>query len=263
MTLYHRFRHHNPGNEDPGHNMENSARARQLPILGPRHWYFGPRRNRAKDSCLALDGNLRPWKTPGPPNSWEPHTPSTTTQRLVLPSFPLFGGEWGFTLASLHTFCLYPLAFASVSCRFKALFTTQHRHRPVVYPATHHSTFYASYRSLRYACGYTSRWGPEMAYQHSIREVPSSGCLKNPTRCECWDTRSVQALRTDNNGQDPLLGHHQNELQEWPYDNITLLPPYSCQARRWSARPVWPREYAFLDLRKRSACKSGWGIPLR
>jgi len=69
------------------------------------------------------------------------HTFDNHTQRLVLPSFPLFGGERGFTLASLHTFCLCPLAFASVSRRFKALFTTQHRHRLVVYPATHHSTF--------------------------------------------------------------------------------------------------------------------------
>jgi len=84
------------------------------------------------------------------------HTFNNHTQRLVLPSFPLFGGERGFTLASLHTFCLCPLAFASVSRRFKALFTTQHRHRRVVYPATCHSMFYASYRSLQYACGYTS-----------------------------------------------------------------------------------------------------------
>jgi hypothetical protein len=38
----------------------------------------------------------------------------------------------------LHSIlCLCPLAFASASRRFKALFTTQHRHdRPVVYPAT-------------------------------------------------------------------------------------------------------------------------------
>jgi hypothetical protein len=56
------------------------------------------------------------------------HTFDNHTQRLVLPSFPLFGGEQGFTLASLNTFCLCPLAFASVSRCFKALFTTQHRH---------------------------------------------------------------------------------------------------------------------------------------
>jgi len=84
------------------------------------------------------------------------HTFDNHTQRLVLPSFPLFGGEQGFTLASLHAVCLCPLAFASVSRCFKALFTTQHQHRPVVYPATHHSMFYTSYRRLRYACGYTS-----------------------------------------------------------------------------------------------------------
>jgi len=83
------------------------------------------------------------------------------TQRLVLPSFPLFGGERGCTLASLHTFCLSPLAFASVSRCVKALFATQHRHRPVVYPATRHSTFHASYRSLQHSGGYTSTWGPE------------------------------------------------------------------------------------------------------
>jgi hypothetical protein len=34
------------------------------------------------------------------------HTFDNHTQRLVLPSFPLFGGEQGFTSASLHTFCV-------------------------------------------------------------------------------------------------------------------------------------------------------------
>jgi hypothetical protein len=67
-----------------------------------------------------------------------------------------FWGERGFTLALLHTFCLCLLAIASVSRGVKPLFTTQHRHRPVVYPATRNWTFYASSRSLRYACGYAS-----------------------------------------------------------------------------------------------------------
>jgi len=84
------------------------------------------------------------------------HTFDNHTQHLVSPSFPLFGGEQGFTSASLHTFCLCPHALASVFRCFKALFTTQHRHRSVVYPATCHSMFYASYRSLQHVCGCTS-----------------------------------------------------------------------------------------------------------
>jgi len=78
------------------------------------------------------------------------HTPSTTTLNpWSCQAFPSFGGERGFTLASLHTFRLCPLAFATVCHCFKALFTTQHRHQPVVYPATRHSMLYASYRSIR------------------------------------------------------------------------------------------------------------------
>jgi hypothetical protein len=98
--------------------------------------------------------------TPDGKYSCQTHTFDNHTQRLVLPSFPLFGGEQGFTLASLHTFCLCPLAFASVSCCFEALFSTQHRHRPVVYPATSCSKFYASYRSLWHGCRFTSTCGP-------------------------------------------------------------------------------------------------------
>ena len=90
------------------------------------------------------------------------HTPSTTTLNAwFCQAFPFLGGSG--VLLWLHSIpclcplaCLLALAFASVSRRFKALFTTQHRHRPVVYPATRHLMFYASYRSLRYACGYTS-----------------------------------------------------------------------------------------------------------
>jgi hypothetical protein len=60
------------------------------------------------------------------------------------------------------------------------------------------------------------------AYQRSIGEVPSSGCLKNPARRECCDTHSAQTLRTDYDGQDPRLGHREDELQQRPN---TLRPP--------------------------------------
>jgi len=124
-------------------------------------------------------------------SSWcTPHTFDNHTQRLVLPSFPLFGGERGFTLASHHTFRLCPLAFASVSRCFKALFTTQHRHRPVLYPATRHSTFYASYRSLWHVVDIPVRevrkrqsHGLSAQYQwSSVKRLP-----KKP--CETWVLR--------------------------------------------------------------------------
>jgi hypothetical protein len=65
------------------------------------------------------------------------HTPSTTTLNAwFCQAFPFLGGSG--VLLWLHSIpCLCPLAFASVSRHFKALFTTQHRRdQPVVYPAT-------------------------------------------------------------------------------------------------------------------------------
>ena len=86
-----------------------------------------------------------------------PHPHSTPDFAKLSP----LEGEPGLTLASPYTICLCPLAFASVSRCFKGLITTQHRHRPVVYPATRLSKFYDSYRSLGHACGYNSTWRPE------------------------------------------------------------------------------------------------------
>jgi hypothetical protein len=58
---------------------------------------------------------------------------------------PSFWGGVGYYFGFTISLRLCPLAFASVSRCFKALFTTQHRHQPVVYLATRHSKFYASY----------------------------------------------------------------------------------------------------------------------
>ena len=166
-----------------------------------------------------------------------------------MPSVPLFGGEQGFTLASLHTICLCPLAFPSVSRCYQALFTSQHQHRPVVYPAPRHSIV-LHHLSMPTTCLWIYQYVRSgKAYQRSISEVPSSGYLTYSPKHECWETHTVQALQTDYDGQDPLLRCQQDKLQESPYDTITILLPRSRQAQRSSGCPVWLREYSFLELR--------------
>jgi len=201
-----------------------------------------------------------------PTTSVTTHTFNNHTQRLVLPSFPTFlGGVWfyfGFTpyLVSVSAcFCKYILSF-------KALFTTQHRHRPVVYPATRHPfdilhqlskpmTWLWIYQCVR----------SRKAYQRSISDVLSSGCLKNPTKRECWDTRSVQSVRTDYDRIKTFVScTTSTKYKQQRYDNITALPPGSRQARRWSSRHVWPREFHFWTSKCPAfLCFGCWGIPLQ
>lgn len=90
------------------------------------------------------------------------HTIDNHTQWLVFRNFSQIVGEQGFTSALLHMFCPCPLAFASVSCHFKALFTTLYQHQPVVYEGTCHFKVYASDWSVWHAWGLirTWVWGP-------------------------------------------------------------------------------------------------------
>jgi hypothetical protein len=48
------------------------------------------------------------------------------------------------------------------------------------------------------------------------------------------------------------------QTQEWPYDKITLPPPHSRQAQRWSVCPVWPREYSFPELQMSCSRERLW-----
>jgi len=94
-----------------------------------------------------------------------------------MPGFPKLSplwGEAGFYFGFTISLRLCPLAFASVSHRFKALFTTQHWRTISSLPVGSNSPFstpYASYRSLRLACGYTSTWGSEASKPWPISAV--------------------------------------------------------------------------------------------
>jgi hypothetical protein len=86
------------------------------------------------------------------------NTSDNTSRRLVLPSFPLFGGERGFTVASSSHTGVCPLIFRWVCLIDNAVDTTQHRHRTVVpcwgnLPSFVHFT--PAIRWLRHAMTYT------------------------------------------------------------------------------------------------------------
>jgi len=104
---------------------------------------------------------------------WQPHS---------TPGFaklsPLWGGA-GFYFGFTISLGLCPLAFASVSRRVKALFTTQHCRTIgslLVWSNSPFSTPYASYQSLRHACGHTSTWGPEVSKPWPISAVSVKFC---------------------------------------------------------------------------------------
>jgi hypothetical protein len=143
------------------------------------------------------------------------HTPSTTTlNNWFCQAFPCFGGSG--VLLSLH-----PTPFLCVHLILQVCLFNLKLPLPlsiIIDPL--------SSQQLAIQCctpgiiaydmpvDIPVREGLEMAYQRSIYNVPSSGCLNSQTRCECYDTRSVQALRTAYDGKPQLFRHHQDELQE-------------------------------------------------
>jgi len=160
-----------------------------------------------RSARIRVDIHLRPYET-SPCPAMQHISVTHLRQPHSTPGFAKLSPRWG-GAGFYFGFTPYLLSVSACFCKcislFKALFTTQHWLRPVVYPATRHSKFYASHRSLRHACGFTSTWGPGPI---------SAVSVKFRQAVECWDTRSVQALRTNHDGQDPLLGHHKDEVQE-------------------------------------------------
>ena len=134
----------------------------------------------------------------------ETHTFDNHTQRLVLPSFPLFWGGAGFHFG----FTPYLLSVSTSFCKCISLFQSSLYHSASTSIGSLPSNWpldVLRQLSKPTTCPWIFQYMRSgsvkaMAYQRSMSEVPSSGCLKIPAKRECWDKHSVQAIWTDYDG---------------------------------------------------------------